>query len=206
MLSPVSLLLVLSMSAPAEPPPGFVDLFNGKDLAGWKATGDPKIWTAEDGLLVVQGRGGGYLFTEKEYADFELRLEYKMPKMGNSGVGLRCPLKGNPSSSGMEIQLLDDGNWKNLKPWQHTGSIYGIVPAAKVNSRPFGQWNQVRITARGRHILVEQNGEVLVDADLDQHKEKAKERPGFLRKSGHIGLQSYNFRVEFRNLHLKELR
>jgi hypothetical protein len=196
--------LVLVSRAGGDPPAGFEPLFNGKDLTGWKATGNPKVWGAEDGILFVEKGGGGWLMTEKEYSDFELRLEYKMPKMGNSGVGLRSPLQGDPAYVGMEIQLLDDANWKGLQPWQHTGSIYNVVPAAKVNSKPFGEWNTIRIVAKGRKVLVEQNGEILVDADLDKYKEEhAKRHPGILRDKGHIGLQSYNHRVEFRNIYIK---
>lgn len=194
-------------SAPAqEPPSGFVSLFNGKDLAGWKSNGNPKVWGAENGILYVAGGGGGYLFTEKEYANFEFRCEYKMPKMGNSGVGIRSPFQGDPAYVGMEIQLLDDANWKGLAPWQHTGSIYHVVPAKKVNSKAFGEWNAIRIVADKRKVLVEHNGEVLVDANLDDHvKEKGKQHPGISREKGHIGFQSYNFRVEFRNIWLKNL-
>src|SRR5437868_4578472 len=75
-------------------PEGFTALFNGRDLTGWKATGDMKVWGAEGGVMFVQGGGGGWLMTEKEYGDFELRLEYKMTKGANSGVGIRSPLKG----------------------------------------------------------------------------------------------------------------
>jgi hypothetical protein len=188
-----------------KPPEGFVALFNGKDLTGWKATGNPKVWGAADGVLYVQGGGGGYLMTEKEYDDFELRLEFKMPKMGNSGVAIRSPLQGDPAYVGMELQLLDDPNWKGLAPTQQTGSIYGVVPAAKVVTRPHGEWNEMRVVAKGRRVLVELNGTKLVDADLDEHKQHFKRHPGLLRKGGHIGFQSYNFRVEFRNVFLKSL-
>jgi hypothetical protein len=206
--------VALSSFAAAQPPEGFVPLFNGKDLDGWKATGDPKVWGAEDGVLYVAGGGGGWLLTEKDYANFELRLEYKMPKMGNSGVGLRTPLPGqqpkgkgwDPAYIGMEIQLLDDANWKGLAEWQHTGSIYNVVPAKKVNSKPFGEWNTMRIVAKGKQILVEQNGEELVSANLaDFVKEHAERHPGILRETGKIGLQSYNFRVEFKNIYVKTL-
>ena len=188
-------------------PEGFKALFNGKDLTGWKATGKMDVWgaDADKGILFVQGGGGGWLMTEAEYGDFELRLEYKMPKMGNSGVGLRSPLQGDPAYVGMEIQLLDDANWKDLRPVQQTGSIYDVVPAAKINSKPFGEWNTMRIVAKGRRILVEHNGERLVDADLDEHKEHFKRHPGLTRAKGHIGLQSYNFRVEFKNVYVKPL-
>jgi hypothetical protein len=189
-----------------QAPEGFVALFNGKDLSGWKATGDPKVWGAEGGVLFVNGGGGGWLMTTKQYGDYELRLEFKMPKKGNSGVGLRSPLQGDPAYVGMEIQLLDDSHWEGLRPAQQTGSIYDVVPAAKVYTRPYGDWNEMRIVAKGRRILVELNGAKLVDANLDDYvKEHGKRHPGLLRKTGHIGLQSYNYRVEFRNLYLKAL-
>lgn len=199
---------LLTTPVPGDPPEGFKPLFNGgKDLTGWKATGKKEVWGAdpEKKILFVEGGGGGYLFTDDEYGDFELRLEYKMPKMGNSGVGIRSPFEGDPAYAGMEIQLLDDANWKGLRPVQQTGSIYDVVAAAKVNSKPFGEWNSMRIVARGRRVQVEHNGEKLVDADLDEHKEHFKRHPGLTRAKGHIGFQSYNFRVEFRNIYLKPL-
>lgn len=198
----------------AQAPTGFEPLFNGKDLTGWKSTGNAKVWGAENGVLYVAGGGGGWLLTEKEYKNFELRLEYKMPKQGNSGVSLRSPLPGqqpkgygwDPAYIGMEVQILDDANWKGLQVWQHTGSIYNVVPAKKVNSKAFGEWNAMRIVADGPKILIEHNGDSLVDANLkDYEKEHAKRHPGILRESGHLGFQSYNFRVEFRNIYVKTL-
>lgn len=212
-------LLACSLTAAslrAEPPEGFIALFNGKDLTGWKATGNAKVWNVDEkeGILFVKGGGGGWLLTEKDFDNFELRLEYRMPKMGNSGVGLRTPIPGeqpkgrnwDPAYIGMEIQLLDDANWKGLQSWQHTGSIYNVVPASKVNTKPFGEWNAMRIVANGRKILIENNEEVLVDADLAMLEAKhAKGHPGILRETGRIGFQSYNYRVDFRNIHLKPL-
>jgi len=190
-----------------DAPEGFDALFNGKDLTGWKVNegGNIKVWGADKGVLFVQGGGGGWLMTEHEYADFELRLEYKMPKHGNSGVALRSPLKGDPAYAGMEIQLLDDANWKDLRPAQYTGSIYDVVPPSKHVSKPFGEWNQMRIVAKGRKITVELNGTKIVNANLDDHKEHSKRHPGLLRDKGHLGLQSHDGRVEFRKLYVKPL-
>jgi hypothetical protein len=191
----------------ARAPEGFQSLFNGKDLSGWKVyDGKPDVWGVADGLLYAQGGGGGWLMTEKEYGDFELRLEFKMPKMGNSGVALRSPLEGNPAYTGMELQLLDDAGWKGLRPTQQTGSIYDVVPAAKVVTKPAGEWNTMTVTAKGRQITVAVNGTKIVDANLDDYvKEHGDKHPGLARAKGHIGLQSYNYRVEFRNLFLKPL-
>src|SRR5947209_20633795 len=118
-------------------PEGFQSLFNGKDLTGWQVNdkGNINVWGAENGILYVSGSGGGWLMTDKEYGDFELRLEYKIPKGGNSGVGIRSPLQGDPAYVGMEIQLIDDVNWGKLEPWQHTGSIYNVEPAAKLANK-----------------------------------------------------------------------
>ena len=88
---------------------------------------------------------------------------------------------------------------------QHTGSIYDVVPAAKQANRAIGEWNRMRIVARGRKVTIELNGEKLVDADLDEHKAKFDKHPGLTRKSGHLGLQSYNVRVDFRSLLVKPL-
>jgi len=205
-------MLLLALFVPTlaadEPPKGYVALFNGKNLAGWWIAADVKpVWGAENGVLYCQGGGGGWLMTAREYGDYELHLEYKMPKMGNSGVGLRSPLQGDPAYVGMEIQLIDDVNWKGLQTWQHTGAIYNVVPPKKINNKEIGEWNTMRIVARGRQIRVENNGEVLVDANLDDYvKEHGQKHPGILRAKGHIGLQSYNFRVEFKNIFLKELK
>src|SRR5262249_11919511 len=95
-LSVVLAIFVMGWLSPArsadDAPEGFDSIFNGKDLAGWKVhDGKMESWGAEDGLLFTSGGGGGWLLTEKEYGDFELRLEYKVPKAGNSGVALRAP-------------------------------------------------------------------------------------------------------------------
>src|SRR5438552_1138107 len=91
------LLLGAPLLAGGDPPKGFEALFNGKDLTGWKATGNMKVWGAENAAIFCDKGGGGWLMTEKEYADYELHLEYKMPKGGNSGVGIRSPLQGDPA-------------------------------------------------------------------------------------------------------------
>ncbi len=206
MLLCLPLFAVAEDSPAAKPPKGFTALFNEKDLTGWKVlNGKIESWGVDKGLLFVKG-GGGWLMTEKEYADFELRLEFKVPKGGNSGVALRSPMKGDPAYTGMEIQILDDPSYKGLQKWQATGSIYGVVAASKVPTKPVGEWNSYRIFCKGRQVIIELNGEKVVEAHLDDSvKEHAKAHPGITRKAGHIGLQEHGGRVEFRNLYVKEL-
>jgi len=210
LLALLAAVLIVPSNIQAEdvkPPEGFVALFNGTDLKGWKTNDGGKldVWGVDKGVLFVAGGGGGWLMTEVEYGDYELRLEFKMPKMGNSGVALRSPLQGDPAYVGMELQLLDDANWKGLRPAQHTGSIYDVVPAAKVVTKPAEEWNTMKIVCKGRTVKVEVNDAELVNANLDEYKDHFEKHPGLIRPKGHIGLQSYNFRVEFRNVFLKKL-
>lgn len=213
--SALTVLIALAATVRADdpkPPEGFSALFNGKNLDGWKATGKADAWAAEGGSIVCKGGGGGYLLTEKEYGDFEFRCEYKWSKEGgNSGVALRTPAKGDPAYVGMEIQLIDDEHWEDvnkfkLADYQHTGSIYDVEPAKLRENKSIGEWNAVRIVCKGRKVTVEQNGKILTDADLDAYEKKFEKHPGLKRESGHIGFQSYNIKVEFRNVYLKELK
>src|SRR5580704_1944727 len=93
-----------------KPPEGFKSLFNGTDLKGWKVHGGAMdVWGAEKGVLYCDKKGGGWLLTEEEFGDFELRCEFRWTtEGGNSGVGLRAPRMGSPHIDGMEIQLIDD--------------------------------------------------------------------------------------------------
>ncbi|WP_020470967.1 3-keto-disaccharide hydrolase [Zavarzinella formosa] len=213
-LSLIALLAVLPLVSAEEPaapkpPEGFTALFNGKDTTGWKTTGNEKVWGAEKGVIYVEKGGGGYLMTEAEYGDFEFTADYKLSKGANSGIALRAPMKGDPAYVGMEIQLIDDEGWPGkLAEWQHTGSIYNVVSAKKQANKPIGEWNTIKITCKGPKVTVILNGETLVDANLDEFKDKVdimKKHPGLANTKGHLGFQSYNTRVEFKNVFLKGL-
>ena len=211
-----SLLLTVFSLASAEDKPtvpeGFTPLFNGSSLSGWKATGKADAWAAEGGHIVCKGGGGGYLLTEKQYSNFEFVCEYRWSKPGgNSGVALRTPPQGDPAYVGMEIQLIDDEGWESvnkfkLAPYQHTGSIYDVEPARKQANKPIGEWNKVHIVCNGRKVKIEQNGELLTEANLDDFPKKFDKHPGLKRTEGHIGFQSYNIKLEFRNVGIKELK
>ena len=184
---------------------GFVALFDGKSLDGWQ--GATTGYAAENGLLVC--KSGGALFTDKEYADFSFRFEFKLEANGNNGVGIRTPAEGNPAYSGMEIQILDDSGdkYKTLKPYQYHGSIYGVVPSKKGHMKPVGEWNSQEILCHGSHVRVTLNDVVIVDAFLDQIDKTMddKPHPGLHNEKGHIGFLGHGARVEFRNIHIKEM-
>lgn len=106
---------------------------------------------------------------------------------------------------------LDDEHprWKNLKPYQYHGSIYGVVPCKRGHLKPAGVWNSQEIMADGGRVRVTLNGQVIVDADIskiDPNKTiHGRPHPGLHNKKGHIGFLGHGARLEFRNLRIKEL-
>ncbi|MBL8229479.1 MAG: DUF1080 domain-containing protein [Bryobacterales bacterium] len=204
------LALVLCGTLAAED--GFVSLFDGKTLRGWTLVGGKGPgYVVQDGILVCPVDGGGNLYTEKEYSNFVLRFEYKLSPGGNNGLGVRAPLKGDAAYSGMELQLLDDGHEKykgRLKPEQHTGSIYDVIPARSGYQKPAGEWNEEEVIANGSKIQVKLNGVIIIHADLDTVQEPAvlKRHYGLKNTSGHVGFLGHGTLVEFRNIRIKELK
>lgn len=212
----LSLTLPLGATILQKAEPGFVSLFNGKDLTGWvygsrggRENKSGRGYQVENGVLYSTVEDGGNLYTEKAYADFVLRFEFRLTENANNGIGIRAPLSGDTAYQGIEIQVLDDGGSKytKLQPWQYHGSIYGIVPAKRGFQKPVGEWNAEEITAKGPHITVKLNGTTIVDANLDDVKDEdvRKKHPGMNNEKGHIGLLGHGARVEFRNFRIKEL-
>jgi hypothetical protein len=214
-----ALLATLTFAAQAQdqkPEEGYTSLFNGKDLTGWvygkKGSGENKSgagYQVADGVLFCTVKDGGNLFTAKEYGDFSFKFEFKLTENANNGIGIRAPLEGDSAYVGMEIQVLDDSGpaYKNLRPEQYHGSIYDCFAAKRGSQKPVGEWNEEEIIAKGRQITVKLNGNVIVDANLDDLKDEAKvkKHPGLANKKGHIGFLGHGARVEFRNLRIKEL-
>ncbi len=247
-------LAALSIFGVEKDAEGFVSLFNGKDLTGWvgatssygveirkekmAGTGEVKEFAV---LACQPGKGsGGNLVTEKQFADFILRFEFCMPENGNNGLGIRMPNPNVDSAyHGMcELQLLDDGGSEyydktakkdKLKPYQYTGSVYGIVPARRDNfdkqiwgkdknftgggsyvRRP-GMWNFEEVRVIGSRIQVILNGVMIVDADVAGFKgdgtdtPDGRKHPGLHRTKGHIGWLGHGHHVMWRNIRIKEV-
>jgi hypothetical protein len=207
----LAILTLAAMLTAAEP--GFKPLFDGRTLNGWtlvEKRNSGRGYVVEEGKLVCPADGGGNLLTDKDYANFVFRFEFRMEPGGNNGVGIRAPLTGDIAYSGMEIQILDHDHEKykgRLKPTQRHGSIYDVFPAEPEALKPAGEWNSEEIMADGRRIKITLNGKVLVDANLDSVKdpEVLKKHPGLARTTGRIGFLGHGTRVEFRNLRIKEL-
>ena len=191
----------------------------------------------EDGKGMVYGDGNP--ITDKEYGNFILRLEFLMPENGNNGLGIRTPDSHvDAAYEGMcELQLLDDGgsqyydknaNRDKLKPYQYTGSIYGIVPSRRDNvdrqiwgkdknftgggsyvRRP-GMWNFEEVRVVGSEIEVLLNGYLVTKGDVSQWRgdgdtPDGRNHPGLHRSRGYITFCGHGSDVKFRNVRIKEL-
>jgi len=190
---------------------GFVSLFDGSSMDNW--TGDTSGYQMEDGNIVVhpEGHGAGNLYTKEEYANFEYRFEFQLTPGANNGLGIRAPLEGDAAYVGMELQILDNeaDKYKDLKPYQYHGSVYGVIPSKRGYLLPTGEWNKQEVIVKGNKVKVILNGTVILDGDI---KEAAKngtadhnEHPGLKRKTGHIGFLGHGDVVRFRNIRVKKL-
>ena len=207
-------LLACVLSAPllAAGDDAFVEMFNGKDLDGWVVEGsrtfkdgnqERPVWTVEDGQIVCAGKGFGFLRYDKQVSDFVWRVEYRMSKGCNSGIGIRgTKFTGKsdtrPSFASYEIQVLDDAGKAPSKG--SSGSLYRYLAATENASLPAGQWNAMEIECRGPKIKITLNGKTIHDVDQSSVAE-IKNKP----LSGYLSVQNHGKRIEFRNLRLKEL-
>ena len=193
---------------------GFKVLFDGTNMHEW--IGNTRDYVSNDGMISLvphEGSYGGNLYTKDEYKDFVFRFEFKLTPGANNGLGIRTPTEGDAAYVGMELQILDNDApiYKNLEPYQYHGSVYGVIPAKRGALKPVGEWNYQEVIAKGNHIKVILNGEVIVDGDIakasDNGKATAdhKQHPGLLNEKGHIGFLGHGSEVHFRNIRIKEL-
>jgi hypothetical protein len=190
-------------------PEDFRPVFNGKNFEGW--AGPIENYEVQEGAIVCKPKKGGTIYTRDQFANFVVRLEFKLPPGGNNGLAIRYPGKGDAAYGGMcELQVLDDQYEKvrgRIDPRQAHGSAYGMVAAARGYQRPIGQWNYQEVTVNGSTIKVELNGTVILDCDLSKVTQTMGNRPhpGKDRTAGHFGFAGHSDPVMFRNISIKRL-
>ena len=198
-------LLLLPASAAGQEKSGFTELFNGKNLDGWKTTGN---WIVEkDKSVTLKPRPGergwqrynDYLTTDRQYANFILDLEFKFNAKGNSGVFMHVGDLKDHVRSGFEVQILDTYGKKNVGN-HDCGGVIGAAAPSKNMVKPAGQWNRYIITLKDQHLHVTLNGEQIIDLDI--RKSAIKDRP----TKGYISFQDEAKRVWYRNVRIKELK
>jgi hypothetical protein len=201
------------------PPDGFVALFNGKDLTGWKGLagkdGSPveraKLtpeqlaeaqkkadermrahWKVEDGALVFDGKGDS-LCTEKDYGDFEMYVDWKILPHGDSGIYVR----GNP-----QIQIWDPADRPEGSGGLFNNQKHPSKPSKRAD-RPIGEWNTFYIKMVGDKVTVKLNGETVVDNVV---MENFWQRDKPIPSTGQIELQNHGNTLWFKNIYLREIK
>lgn len=191
---------------------GWIDLFNGDDLSGWKQVHSENVWSVRDGCIESRSSKNGesvrgWLETEQAFMNFELALEYFMPRDGNSGIFLRT--RSGASVIGkdqLEIQLLDDtgSKYKNVGSQQLTGAIYGVVAPQPKSNAQANAWNKMKIRAVGSQITVVVNGVTIVNTNLNSITRKISGRFQYALP-GPVALQWHGHKVRFRRIQIQEL-
>lgn len=214
-----------NMLTPEEAAEGWELLFDGSSLEKWKAfRGEgqevPPGWTAQDGTLFFNGKdageGFGDLTTIEQFADFELKLEWKISPDGNSGILFRVSEDQEQEfHTGPEMQIIDDtaDRYRELEANRKSGANYGLQAPSVTNTKPAGEWNSVHLIVNGPHVEQWQNGEKVVEYELwtpewkeAVSKTKFSEWPSYgMNKQGHIVLQDHGAGVWFKNLKIKRL-
>ncbi|HVA46246.1 MAG TPA: DUF1080 domain-containing protein [Pirellulales bacterium] len=224
LLSLALLLTLASLSHAADntPPDGFVALFNGQDLSGWKgllkspldnpakrAQASPdqlataqqeadedmrKHWSVDEGVLVFDGKGRS-LATAKDYGDFELWVDWKIKPKGDSGIYLR----GTP-----QVQIWDPAS--DSAKGVGSGGLFNNQKhpnkPSTVADKPIGEWNTFKIMMAGDKVTVKLNDVLLVDnVVLENHWERDKP----VYSTGQIELQNHGNTLYFKNIYLREM-
>lgn len=207
----------------AEKAAGWELLFDGKSMDQWRVYKKEAVqgWAVEAGEMIALGEEGqeGHgndIISKEQFENFELALEWKISKGGNSGIFFNVVEEGGFNSvyeTGPEYQLIDDvGFPAKLQDWQASGANYAMHPPAKAASKPQGEYNQSRIVVLNGHVEHWLNGEKVVEYNLWTPEwdslvrtGKWKEFSGYGQaRKGHIALQDHGNKIWFRNIKVKK--
>ncbi len=194
----------LGVAVAADKEEGFVQLFDGKSLTGWKINERPESWEIKDGAIVAKGERSHlfYVGDEKPFVNFELRVDVKTEKNSNGGIYFHTQFQpeGWPKY-GFEAQV----NNTYEKDPQKTGSLYAVKKVLEKHV-PDDEWYTETVIVKGKNIKIKINDKVVVDYDEPEGLEAGKD---FTRKidKGTFALQAHDpgSRVHFKNIRVKRL-
>jgi hypothetical protein len=214
----------------AEKQQGWTLLFDGKSFTGWRqcnGTAMPANWVIEDQAMKVftaegktpgQGSNGDIVFGARRFRNFELSIDWKTEKAGNSGIFFNVrEVPGKPVYyAAPEVQVLDNVDATDNKVASHlAGSLYDMIAADPKTVKPVGEWNTIVIRVKDGKVTHTQNGVKVVEYtlwtpewDAMVQASKFKTFPGFIEgiaKEGFIGLQDHGYAIWFRNIKIRAL-
>jgi len=186
--------LIHEMANPPQPTPGkdgWISMFDGKTLDGWKANEHPESWKVVDGAITGDGPASHLFWMQQECVDCEFRAEVKLNHSGNSGMYVRAAF-GPGFPKGYEAQVENTS-----QDPQKTGSLYGISKVLEQLVQDDTWWTQ-DVIAQGNHIIIKVNGKTVTDT-VDERNRYTK---------GYLALQQHNQGsvVQYRNLMMRPLK
>ena len=207
---------------------GWKLLFDGKSFEGWRKNNSTEMaanWEISEQAMKVKrgerkgsGQGGDILFGAEKFGNFELSIDWKIEKEGNSGIFYYIvETPGKPMyNAAPEIQVLDNWYAGDNKLANHlAGSLYDLLPALPQNAKPAGEWNTIVVRVKDGQVTHTQNGVKVVEYTLWTPewyelvaKSKFKDWEGFNKgpaKEGYIGLQDHGYDCWFRNIKIRKL-
>jgi hypothetical protein len=207
----------------AEKKAGWILLFDGHSLDGWRAYKKPDAaglrWTIDDNSLslparTAPGTHAGDIISKDTFEQFELSVDWKVARGSNSGIKYFV-LEDRDSAIGHEYQVIDDERHPDAKvgPHRQTAAFYDVLPASDRPLKPAGEWNTSRIVVRGQTVEHWLNGKKVLqyelnspalNAAIEKSKFKGIERFG-KRQNGHLLLQDHGDQVWFRNIKIRRL-
>ena len=191
--------------APAQPvvPTAKIELFNGKDLTGWVSylkdnTDAAAVWSVKDGILNCTGKPNGYLRTEKSYANYQVTVEWRFTRAGNTGVLVHVNPPDNVWPMCIECQGMHDHQgdfwiWSGAKVKEPFGRKNGVIMTVPSAEKPVGEWNTYQVVCRADTVTIIVNGQ------------KMNQVTGTNITSGQIGIQSEGAAIEVRRVTLEPL-
>lgn len=210
----------------------WIYMFDGKTTDGWRGYNKetlPKKWEVINGELTFNTElklekdwdgGNDIIYYKEQFENFELYLEWKLPKGGNSGVFYHVQEGYNaPHNISPEYQILDDDGWEEinnakLKNWQKAGANYGMhEPNISKKLNPSGQWNSSRIIYYNNKVEHWLNGKIILsffkdsdDWNKKRNSETFRDKTDYGKfKKGYIALQDHDTPIWFRNIRIKKL-
>ncbi|MFM7605242.1 MAG: DUF1080 domain-containing protein [Prosthecobacter sp.] len=201
-LALLSAFAIASQLPAADPVP----LLTSNLTDNWTTTGN---WSLAEGVASLTPREGekgwsrwsAYLWSAKQYGDFEIEFDYMVQEKGNSGFYFRVADKDDPVKQGIEVQIFDSGSWPKEKPLNDhdSGGIIPRIPPTKRAAKPAGEWNHFKITSQASKLVVVLNGEVVNEVDLSKGELATRSAKGW------IGFQDHALPLKLKNIVIKEL-
>ena len=195
-----------ALAAEAKAEAGWTALLDGELTTHWQTQGN---WKLENGVATLTpdpgdkgwSRWNEYLWSKKEYDDFEIKFDYMVQKSGNSGFYFNVGDRHKPVETGVEVQIYDSASVpdsKKLNDHDSGGVIPGIAPTKRV-SKPAGEWNSFHITVKGDQLTVALNGEKINEVDLTQGRLASRPKKGF------IGFQDHSLPLQLKDIRIRDL-